>query len=58
LAVTGTVFTVAGGDVGGGAPHAFTVTAYVLAAIAFGAGVVTALRPARMLASARLSSFE
>jgi MFS family permease len=60
LAVTGTVFTVAGGDVDGsaGAAHAFTVTAYVLAAVAFGAGVVTALRPARTLASARLSSFE
>jgi MFS family permease len=58
LAVTGTVFTVAGGDVGEGAPHAFTVTAYVLAAIALAAGVVSALRPARTLASARLSSFE
>jgi MFS family permease len=58
LAVTGTVFTVAGGDVDGGAAHAFTVTAYVLAAVAFGAGVVTALRSAGHLASARLSSVE
>jgi MFS family permease len=58
LAVTGTVFTVAGGDVDGGAAHGFTVTAYVLAAIAFGAGVVSALRSSGTLASARLSSFE
>ena len=58
LAITGTVFTVAGGDVGGGAAHAFSVTAYVLAAIALAAGVVSALRPARTLASARLSSLE
>jgi MFS family permease len=58
LAVTGTVFTVAGGDVDGGAAHAFSVTAYALAAIAFGAGVVSALRSAGTLASARLSSFE
>ena len=36
LAVTGTIFVGAGGDAGhaGGADHAFTVTAYVLAAIA------------------------
>ena len=58
LAITGTVFTVAGGEVGGGAAHAFSVTAYVLAAIALAAGVVSALRPARTLASARLSSLE
>jgi EmrB/QacA subfamily drug resistance transporter len=58
LAVTGTVFTVAGGDADGSAAHAFTVTAYLLAAIALAAGVVSALRPARTLASARLSSFE
>ena len=58
LAVTGTVFTAAGGDVYEGAAHAFTVTAYVLAAVAFGAGVVTALRSSGHLASARLSSVE
>jgi len=36
LAVTGSIFVVAGGETGGagGAQHAFTVTAYVLAAIA------------------------
>ena len=46
LAVTGTIFVVAGGDSGGpsGAQHAFTVTAYVLAAVAAAAGVVSALR--------------
>ncbi len=67
LAVTGTIFTVAGGDrgagsgvteVAAGAAHAFSVTAYVLAAIAFCAGVVSALRSAGTLANARLSSVE
>jgi hypothetical protein len=64
LAVTGTVFTVAGGDVarGGGAAadaaHAFSVTAYVLAGIAAGAGVVAAARSAGALRNARLSSVE
>jgi EmrB/QacA subfamily drug resistance transporter len=58
LAVTGTVFTVAGGSVDGVAAHAFSVTAYVLGGIAFAAGVVSALRPTRRLANARLSSVE
>ena len=48
LAVTGTIFVVAGGEQGAagasGAQHAFTVTAYVLAAVAAAAGVVSALR--------------
>ncbi len=60
LALTGTVFVVAGGDSGGmpAAQHAFSVTAYVLAAIAAAAGVVSALRANGSLASARLSSVE
>ena len=60
LAVTGTVFVVAGGDTGSTpAPqHAFTVTSYVLAAIAAGAGVVSALRSNGPLADATLSSVE
>ena len=60
LAVTGTIFVVAGGDSGGtsGAQHAFTVTAYVLAAIAAAAGVVSALRANGALANATLSSVE
>ncbi len=46
LALTGSIFTVAGGDKGSmaGAAHAFSVTAWVLAAIAAAAGVVSALR--------------
>jgi MFS family permease len=60
LAVTGTIFVVAGGDRGGmsGAQHAFTVTAYVLAAIAAAAGLVSALRANGTLANATLSSVE
>ena len=60
LALTGTVFVVAGGDTGStaGAEHAFTVTSYVLAAIAAGAGVVSALRSNGPLADATLSSLE
>ena len=60
LALTGTVFTVAGGDAGcpSGAAHAFSVTAYVLAAIAGAAGMVSALRSPGTLANATLSSVE
>jgi EmrB/QacA subfamily drug resistance transporter len=60
LAVTGTVFVVAGGGNGGtsGAAHAFTVAAYVLAAIAVSAGIVSALRADAPLADATLSSIE
>ncbi len=60
LAVTGTVFTVAGGDTGtmSGAEHAFRVTAWVLAAIAAAAGVVSALRSTGTLADATLASVE
>ena len=60
LALTGTVFVIAGGDTGSttGAQHAFTVTSYVLAAIAAGAGVVSALRSNGPLADATLSSLE
>jgi MFS family permease len=64
LAVTATVFTVAGGDIvrrGGAAAdaaHAFSVTAYVLAGIAAGAGAVAASRSAGALRHARLSSVE
>ena len=60
LALTGSIFVVAGGESGGagGAQHAFTVTAYVLAAIAVGAGVVSALRANGALADATLSSVE
>ena len=60
LALTGTVFVVAGGDAGStsGARHAFTVTSYVLAGIATGAGVISALRSNGPLADATLSSLE
>ncbi len=60
LALTGTIFVVAGGDSGGaaGAQHAFRTTAYVLAAIAAAAGVVSALRANGTLADATLSSVE
>jgi MFS family permease len=60
LALTGTVFTVAGGEHGtmADAQHAFTVTAYVLAAIAAAAGVVAATRSNGALASATLASVE
>jgi EmrB/QacA subfamily drug resistance transporter len=60
LALTGLVFTVSGGDAGGasGADHAFSVTAYVLAAIATLAGVVAALRSNGDLANAKLAAVE
>jgi MFS family permease len=60
LAVTGTIFVVAGGASGGtgGAQHAFTVTAYVLASVALGAGVVSALRANGNLADVTLSAVE
>jgi hypothetical protein len=63
LAVTGSVFVVAGGDHMGaagasGAQHAFTVTAYVLAAVAAAAGVISALRANGTLSNARLSAVE
>ena len=66
LAVTGSVFVVAGGDVMGavdagavaGASHAFSVTCFVLAGIAAAAGVVSALRSNGALAEATLSSVE
>ena len=60
LALTGTVFVLAGGDKGGaaGAEHAFSATTYVLAAIAAGAGLVSATRANGALASATLSSVE
>ena len=60
LALTGTVFVLAGGDTGGaaGAEHAFSTTTYVLAAIAAGAGLVSATRANAALASATLSSVE
>jgi EmrB/QacA subfamily drug resistance transporter len=60
LAVTGTVFVVAGGDMGStaGASHAFRVTCFVLAAVALAAGVISALRRRGALASASLASVE
>ena len=60
LALTGTVFVLAGGDTGGaaGAEHAFSATTYVLAAIAAAAGLVSAARANGALASATLSSVE
>jgi EmrB/QacA subfamily drug resistance transporter len=64
LAVTGTVFAVAGGDVvhvGGAAAdaaHAFSVSAYVLAGIAGASGVVAALRSSGTLRNVRLSAVE
>jgi MFS family permease len=60
LALTGTVFVVAGGDAGSaaGAEHAFSVTAYVLAAVAAAAAVVSATRANGTLASAKVSSVE
>jgi EmrB/QacA subfamily drug resistance transporter len=60
LAVTGLVFTLNGGDGGtrAAASHAFSVTAYVLAGIAGGAGVVSALRANGALGSARLAAVE
>jgi EmrB/QacA subfamily drug resistance transporter len=59
LAVTASIFVVAGGGGGtDGAQHAFTVTAYVLAAIAAAAGVISALRANGTLSNARLSAVE
>ncbi len=59
LALTGTVFVAVGGDTGAAnAQHAFRVTAYVLAAIAAAAGVVSAFRSNGELADATLSSVE
>jgi MFS family permease len=60
LALTGSVFTVAGGESGGmaGASHAFTVTAYLLGGVAVAAGIVSALRSKGALASTTLSSVE
>ncbi len=60
LALTGSVFTVAGGGAGtsAGAQHAFMVTAWVLAGIAAAAGVVSATRSTGTLANATLSSVE
>jgi MFS family permease len=64
LAVTGTIFAVAGGDQGhagvamADAAHAFSVAAYVLAGIAAAAGLVAASRSGGRLASARLSAVE
>ncbi len=60
LALTGSIFTVAGGDTGSmeRAAHAFSVTAFVLALIAGAAGVVSALRSNGALAQASLSSVE
>jgi EmrB/QacA subfamily drug resistance transporter len=60
LAITGLVFTVSGGDTGGSAlaDHAFSVTSFVLAGIAAGAGVVAALRSNGALGDAHLASAE
>jgi MFS family permease len=59
LALTGLVFTMSGGDGGRvGARHAFSVTAYVLAGIALGAGAVAALRSNGTLANATLTEVE
>ena len=60
LALTGSIFTVAGGDTGPmeRAAHAFSVTAFVLAFIAAAAGVVSGLRSNGVLAQASLASVE
>jgi EmrB/QacA subfamily drug resistance transporter len=60
LAVTGSVFTATGGGTGmpGAAEHAFSVTAFVLAAVALASGVASGLRSGGNLADARLSSLE
>jgi EmrB/QacA subfamily drug resistance transporter len=65
LALTGSIFVVAGGDVfhgalgmESGAAHAFSVACFVLAGVAAAAGVVSALRSNGALASATLSSVE
>jgi EmrB/QacA subfamily drug resistance transporter len=54
LALTGLVFTVTGGS----AAHRFAVTAYLLAAVAVGAGLVSALRQEGVLADATVASME
>ncbi len=60
LALTGTIFVVAGGDMGsvGGGRARLHRDSYVLAAIAGGAGVISALRSNGPLADATLSSLE
>jgi MFS family permease len=64
LALTGSVFVVAGGDMvraagsGADASHAFSVTCFVLAGVAAASGLVSALRSNGELASATLSSVE
>lgn len=60
LALTGTIYVLAGGDSGqvSGAQHAFGVTTYVLAAIAAAAVVMSALRTNTSLADSRISSVE
>jgi EmrB/QacA subfamily drug resistance transporter len=60
LALTGSIFTVAGGSAGSmeHAAHAFSVTAFVLAVIAGAAGVVSAARSDGNLAHASLASVE
>jgi len=60
LALTGSVFTVAGGDSGSmsGAAHAFSVTAYLLAGVAGLSGIVSLLRSKGALADVTLSSVE
>jgi hypothetical protein len=60
LALTGLVFTVSGGDAGSAAAadHAFSVTAYALAAVATSAGIVAALRSNGNLANAKLTAIE
>ncbi len=60
LALTGSIFTIAGGSQGSmsGAAHAFSVTAFVLALAAAAAGVVSLLRSGTTLANATLSAVE
>jgi MFS family permease len=59
LALTGLVFTVAGGGAGrASADHAFSVTACVLAAIAVAAGLVAALRANGEMADSRTAALE
>ena len=60
LALTGSIFTVAGGSAGSmeRAAHAFSVTAFVLAVIAGAAGVISAARSDGTLAQASLASVE
>jgi MFS family permease len=60
LALTGSIFTVAGGDAGSmeRASHAFSVTAFVLAVIAAAAGVVSSTRSNGNMAQASLAAVE